>query len=239
LATTMYHKGYRNRDRAWAIAGVVAVHSLLAYALLSGLAMRVSERASDSLKLVDIVLPLPPPPPPPPLEDASKPKGEPSPPNLKAVPTPVVAPTPRIPTPSPVVAAPVPSTGGAPSAGASNIAGPGTGAGGIGSGPGGGGSGGGGTRAQRVRGQLNNSDYPFGARLAGIEGTVAVRFTIRPDGRVSDCQILKSSASAELDGTTCRLIERRFRYRPARDAQGRAITEVATTYFTWGISRRR
>ena len=234
----MYLHGNRSKDRVWAIAGVVAVHGLLAYALLSGLAMRVSERASESLKLVDIDQPEPPPPTPPPPEESSKPKGEPSPPNLKAVPTPVVAPPPRIPAPSPIAAAPVPSTGSAPSAGASNIAGPGTGAGGIGSGLGGGGSGGGGSRAQRIRGQLNNSDYPIGARMAGIEGLVAVRFTIQPDGRVSGCRILKSSGSAELDGTTCRLIERRFRYRPARDAQGRPVAEVATTSFTWGLNRR-
>ena len=234
----MYRHGDQTRDRAWAIGGVVAVHGLLAYALLSGLAMRVSERASDSLKLVDITLPEPPPPPPPPPEESSKPKGEPSPPNLKAVPTPVVAPPPKIPAPSPIAPAPVPSTGSARSAGASSIAGPGTGAGGAGSGLGGGGSGGGGSHAQRVRGQLNNSDYPIGARIAGIEGLVAVRFTIQADGRVSGCQILKSSGSSELDGTTCRLIERRFRYRPARDVQGRPIAEVATTSFTWGINRR-
>lgn len=235
----MYLHGDRSKDRMWAIAGVVAVHGLLAYALLSGLAMRVSERASDSLELVDIVLPLPPPAPPPPPDEPSKPKGEPSPPNLKAVPTPVVAPPPRIPAPSPVAAAKVPSTGVASSAGASSVAGPGTGAGGAGSGLGGGGSGGGGDRAQRIRGQLNDTDYPIGARIAGIEGMVAVRFTIQPDGRVSGCQILKSSGSAELDGTTCRLIERRFRYRPARDSLGRPIAEVATTSFTWGLNRRR
>lgn len=234
----MYLHGNRSKDRVWAIAGVVAVHGLLGFALLSGLAMRVSERASDSLKLVEIVLPEPPPPPPPPPEDVSKPKGEPSPPNLKAVPTPVVAPPPRIPAPSPIAAAPVPSTGSAPSAGASNVAGPGTGAGGAGSGLGGGGSGGGGSRAQRIRGQLNNSDYPIGARMAGIEGLVAVQFTVQPDGRATGCRILKSSGSAELDGTTCRLIERRFRYRPARDAQGHPIAEVATTSFTWGLNRR-
>lgn len=237
----MYLHGDQRRDRIWAVAGVVAVHGLLAYALLSGLAARVSERANGSLKLIDIVVPLapPPPPPPPPPTEASRPKGEPSPPNLKAVPTPVVAPPPKLPVRSPIVAAPVPSTGSAPSAGASNIAGPGTGAGGIGSGLGGGGIGGGGSHAQRVRGQLNNSDYPIGARIAGIEGSVAVRFTVQPDGRVSGCQILKSSGSGELDGTTCRLIERRFRYRPARDAQGRPIAEVATTSFTWGLNQRR
>jgi protein TonB len=234
----MYRHGNQAKDRAWAIAGVVAIHGLLAYALLSGLGMRVSERASDSVDLIDIVIPLPPPEPPPPPEEASKPKGDPSPPNLKAVPTPVVAPPPRIPAPSPIAAAPVPSTGTAPSAGASNVAGPGTGARGIGTGLGGGGSGGGGSRAQRIRGQLNNSDYPIGARIAGIEGVVAVRFTIRTDGRVGGCRILRSSGSAELDDTTCRLIERRFRYRPAHDAQGRPTAEVATTSFTWGLNRR-
>jgi len=236
----MYLHGDQRRDRIWAIAGVVAVHGLLAYAFLSGLAARVSKQAGDSLKLIDVVIPLPPPPPPPPPPTvSSRPKGEPSPPNLKAVPTPVVAPPPKLPVPSPIVAAPVPSTGSAASAGASNVAGPGTGAGGIGNGLGGGGTGEGGSHAQRIQGQLNNSDYPIGARMAGIEGLVAVRFTIRPDGRVTGCQVLKSSGSDELDGTTCRLIERRFRYRPAFDTQGRPIAEVATTSFTWGINRRR
>jgi len=236
----MYLHGNRNKDRVWAITGVVAIHGLLAYALLSGLAMRVSERASDSLKLVDIVLPVPPPTTPPPPAEASKPKGEPSPPNLKAVPSPVVAPPPkiRVPAPSPVVAAPVASTGSASSAGASNVAGPGTGAGGVGTGLGGGGSGGGGNRAQLIRGRLMDSDYPASAKRAGIEGAVAVRFTIRPDGRVSGCEVVKSSGSAELDGVTCLLIERRFRYRPARDAQGRAIAEVTTKLYTWGLNRR-
>ena len=118
----MYLDGNRTKDKAWAIAAVVAVHGLLAYALLSGLAMRVSERASDSLDLIDIVIPLPPPPPPPPPDESNKPKGKPSPPNLKAVATPIVAPPTKILAPSPIVAAPVASTGSASSAGASSVA---------------------------------------------------------------------------------------------------------------------
>jgi len=235
----MYLHGDRSRDRLWAIAGVVAIHGLLAYALLSGLALRVSERASDSLDLIDIVIPLPPPEAPPPPDEPSKPKGEPSPPNLKAVPSPVVAPPPKIPTSSSIVAAPVPSTGSAPSAGASNVAGPGTGAGGAGTGLGGGGSSGGGSQAQLIAGRLMDSDYPIAAKRAGIEGAVAVRFTIRPTGRVSGCEIVKSSGSADLDNTTCQLIERRFRYHPARDAQGRAIAETATKLYTWGLNRHQ
>jgi protein TonB len=151
----------------------------------------------------------------------------------------VVAPPPKLPARSPIIAAPVPSTGSAASAGASSVAGPGTGAGGVGSGLGGGGTGGGGSHAQRVRGQLNNRDYPISARIAGTEGVVAVRFTVQTNGRVSGCQILKSSDSADLDSTTCRLIEGRFRYRPARDAQGRPIAEVVTTSYTWGLNPRR
>lgn len=236
----MYRHGNQTKDRAWALAGVVAVHGLLAYALLSGLGMRMPERASDALKLIDIPEPEPPPPPEPPPEDSSKAAGDPSPPNLRAVPTPVVAPPPRIPAPSPIAAAPVPSTGSAPSAGASSVAGTGTGAGGAGTGLGGGGSGSGGSsRAQLIQGRLNDWDYPEGARRAGAEGAVAVRFTVQPNGRVSGCQIVKSSGNADLDGTTCRLIERRFRYRPARDGQGRAIAEVTTKLYTWGLNRRQ
>ena len=236
--SVMYRHGNRTRDRAWAIAGVVAVHGLLAYALLSGLAISATQRASDSLKLIDIAEPAPPPPPEPPPEESSRAAGEPSPPNLQAVPTSVVAPPPRIPTPSPIVAAPVPSTASASSAGASSVAGPGTGAGGAGTGLGGGGAGGG-NRAQLIQGRLNDSDYPDRARRAGAEGEVAVRFIVQPNGRVSGCQIIQSSGNADLDSTTCRLIERRFRYRPARDAQGRAIAEVTTKLYTWGLNRRQ
>ena len=234
---TMYLHGNQTKDRAWAIAGVVAVHGLLAYALLSGLTMHATQRASDSLKLIDIAEPPPPPPEPPPKE-TSRAAGEPSPPNLQAVPTSVVAPPPRIPTPSPIVAAPVPSTASASSAGASSVAGPGTGAGGAGTGLGGGGTGGG-NRAQLIQGRLMDSDYPDRARRAGAEGAVAVRFTVQPNGRVSGCQVIQSSGNADLDGTTCRLIERRFRYRPARDGQGRAIAEVTTKLYTWGLNRRQ
>jgi protein TonB len=35
------------------------------------------------------------------------------------------------------------------------------------------------------------------------------RLTIGTDGKVSDCQVTKSSGSAELDKTTCDLMRRR------------------------------
>jgi len=68
---------------------------------------------------------------------------------------------------------------------------------------------------------------------AGVEGTVSVRFTVDADGGTSGCRITRSSGNAELDETTCRLIELRFRYRPARDVQGRPVPETVTRTFDW------
>lgn len=103
------------------------------------------------------------------------------------------------------------------------------------SGRGGGAAGGIVTRAALIKGRLKNSDYPRAARKAGAEGTVHVRFLVNPDGGVGGCTVTRSSGNAELDGTTCRLIERRFRYKPARDAQGRPTSDVIVGEQLWWI----
>jgi protein TonB len=240
------------RDRLKAGTAVVLFHLLLGYALLTGLGTRITSGISDNLKVFQV----PPEAPPPPLPDVQPAKertpqeeGAAAPPNLKSRPTPIVAPPPkiRLDVPPPVTTAPLPSpiNGSDASAGASNVPGPGTGAGGIGNGTGSGGQGtgpgggGGGARAVRVSGSISGaSDYPRAAKRAGIEGSVAVRFTVRADGSVGDCEVLKSSANEELDETTCRLIERRFRYEPARDAEGRPTSEIVRRTFDWMLPRR-
>ena len=242
----------KNRDRIRAAFAVAAFHALLGYVLITGLGTSIATTVSDRLKAFD-VLPEPPPPPLDEREPATKrtpqEEGAAAPPNLKAKPSPVVAPPPlvRLKVPTPVVAAPLPSpvTGSDPSAGASNLPGPGTGSGGIGTGTGSGGQGtgpgggDGGVKAVRVSGSISGAtDYPRGAKRAGIEGSVAVRFTVETNGSVGDCEIIRSSANEELDTTTCRLIERRFRYQPARDASGRPVTEVVTRTFDWMLPRR-
>jgi protein TonB len=236
----------RLRDRLRASAGVAGFHGLLAYALITGFGVGVVRPESDNLKLFDVREP-----PPPPeislVEPSPDRAGAAGPSARRARPTPVVAPPRQIPLPSPLPAAPEPAplpTGSDPSAGAAEV-GSGTGAGGRGAGAGSGGEGsgtggGGGARAQRVSGRLSGAtDYPPGARRAGIEGTVAVRYVVGTDGRVRDCALLRSSGNAELDSTTCRLIERRFRYRPARDAHGRPVPEVVSRTFDWMLPFRR
>jgi protein TonB len=113
--------------------------------------------------------------------------------------------------------------------GAGVAAGSGGGAGGQGSGPGGGAA----TPPQRVAGELTNADYRRARPPSGAAGTVVVEFRVRADGGTDSCRVIRSSGFAVFDQATCRLIEQRFRFRPARDATGRAIDWQIRTDYTW------
>jgi protein TonB len=238
----------RNEDRIKGAVGAAVLQGLFLYALINGLAVTMPAATGDDLKLFGIA----PEPAPPPVEKvvphrgSRKPEGAPSPPNLRAKPTEIVAPPPvlRFVVPPPVVTAPIAGPGSDPSAGASDVRGPGTGSGGVGTGTGSGGSGNGEgagdgdeTPPRWLRGRIKDSDYPSAAGEAGNNGTVSVRYTVGTDGRVSGCAVTRSSGSAELDETTCRLIEQRFRYAPSRDAQGRAVPSTVVEDHEWVIER--
>lgn len=188
----------------------------------------------------------PPPPPKPPPPPAPKP-GKPSAaetagtPGKKATPSPVIAKAIPIVQPS-ATPPPQPATGDDASRGAA-LAGAGPGAGGQGSGPGGGGTGGeGGGRgaaqpAEWIGGEIRDSDYPRGARAAGAQGTTETEIAVGANGRPTACTILRSSRSPELDQATCRLIMRRFRFRPARDHLGRAIPDLVGYEQEWNLEQ--
>ena len=90
----------------------------------------------------------------------------------------------------------------------------------------------------RISGRLGNSDYPRSALRAGVQGSVKVRYTVGIDGRAGGCTVIGSSGDAALDSTTCSLIEKRFRYRPARDRSGRPVPEVVRRTYDWIIPSR-
>lgn len=225
-------------DRAKALAGVLLVHAAIGAVILSGLDVQTMVRTVERLKTFDINLPPPPPPPPPPPQETkARARDDEGAAGKKALPTPVVAPLPKIVIPAepPIVAAPVAASGSAPTAGAST-AGTGTGAGGSGTGPGGGGDGGGLSASARwVSGGLYDSDNRGGL----FQGIVGVRFRVLATGQVDGCRVTRASGNRELDALTCRLLEQRLRFSPARDMAGRPVaSEVGTTY-TWGVRRRR
>jgi len=227
------------RERIAAMTAVALVHGLMLWLLVAGFGIRIAAPEADSLKLFDIHAPPPPPAPDQPQSLAAEmPDKAPAAPDLDAEPSPVVVPPPevRLVRPSPVPAAPAAGSGSADRAGASPHAGPGTGAGGTG----GGGSGAGpAVPARQIAGRIGDRDYPAGPRRARIEGRVLVRFAVNPDGRARGCLVLRSSGNPDLDTATCRLIERRFRFVPARDDAGRAIQDSKMWEQIWWLAGGR
>ena len=237
----------RNIDRDRAASGllVLFLHLALGWLLVAGLGVRLPAVVESRLQLFDVPEPPPPPAPAPvpPRQAVEAPEGEAAPPNLRSRATQVVAPPPvvRLPVPPPIVAAPVANVGAQATQGASERPGPGTGAGGEGTGTGAGGAGdggGSGTRARGARwiaGRIDGRDYPDHLYRAGIGGLVHMRFVVTAQGRVRDCRIVRSSGVPELDRITCRLVERRIRYSPARDAAGRPVAEVNDGHHIWEV----
>jgi protein TonB len=217
-------------DRAKAIAAVIAVHAALAAAILAGLNVDVVSHAVEQLKTFNIKE-APPPPPPPPQHEAHKAKLDEGTAGKTAEPSPIVAPQPKIPVESPVPAAPVAGTGSATHAGAADY-GTGTGAGGSGSGRGGGGTAGF-TPAQKIT-KIPDREYRRLVTASGMaRGSVGVSVRVNPDGSASDCRIARSSGDPSADALMCQLTERYIRFRPARDAQGRPVSQDVTWYPNW------
>lgn len=233
------------RSRLVGAAGAAVIVGLLGSVLLFGLSVGKQLRAvASSIALV--TLRDPPPPPPPPQPRIVQPKNARAParasqPNRRNKATPIVAPKPIVPlpAPSPIIVAVRAGPGAAASTGASDHPGAGEGAGGAGDGTGAGGagdgdgSGGGDTPPRQIKGRLRFSDLPRELRDQEIGGSVSVRYDVDATGRVGDCTITRSSGNAALDAATCQLIERRFRYAPARTSAGEPIAWTIEESHSW------
>lgn len=169
-------------------------------------------------------------------------KGAPSPANLRNRATAVFAPVlPPLRTPPPIVAAPRPADGAASNTGNANRIGPGQGAGGVGDGTGAGGNGDGDgngydeatTRPVQTRGRLRWSDLPPDLRARRNGSELELTYRVNVDGRVSNCRVTQSSGYPGLDARTCQLITERFRFRPSRDAAGRAVPAYIVEVHGW------
>lgn len=238
------------RERLISAVGAVISVILLGYLLLVGLTVEPRVRRGESLQLLDIRMPRPKQDRPRPRIDRQKPRkasGKASPRALRNKAAAIVTAPPLVPqqVPSPVVSAPKPGLGMAASAGASDRPGQGTGSGGRGNGTGGGGYGNGNGNdddevpPRLIKGRLKFSDLPSGLRDNGVGGTVSVRYGVEANGRVSDCTVMTSSGSAELDQLTCQLIQQRFRFDPSRDHEGHPVRSFVEESHTWIIEQNR
>jgi TonB family protein len=80
---------------------------------------------------------------------------------------------------------------------------------------------------------FSDRDYPAEAIRRRAEGRVRFRLTIDERGNVEACTILASSNDSALDAATCSVLTIRGRFRPARNAAGRAVKDSVTSRVRW------
>jgi len=207
-------------SRIFAIVIVALIHIALGYALVTGLAYSAFKKAVERVTTVDIEEPPPEeeePPPPPPDEVAPPPivappppvNINPSPPQFETVTTPP-PPAPVIPRAAPPAPPPPPAPSKARGATPDGQ----------------------GRWAARIQ-----ENYPARAIRDETQGSVGVRVTISPQGRVTACSVTSSSGSSILDEAACDGMTRYARYNPALDDAGNPTTGSASTRIVYQLDR--
>jgi protein TonB len=214
-------------NRSLAIAIVAVIHIILGYGIVTGLAYDVIKQASVDLKTFDVEQEPPPPPeeppPPEPEQAAETPPPVVAPPpivrtretppvvrTVEVAPPPVVTPRaaplpPAPPAPPPPPPPPPPPVKTVPPRSA------------VGD----------------LQGLFRGDDYPNSAIERDEQGSVTVRLAVGTNGRVSSCNVLRSSGSSTLDRATCRILQSRAKFTPARDSRGNPTTDTVTQRIRW------
>ena len=201
--------------KAVSIGLVVLLHVVIGYAFVTGLAFNVVKKVAQDLKVVDVKDQPPPPeqkpPPPPPQQQNVPPPPIVAPPPIVQTPT-IAPPVFTVPTPPPVTP---PITVAAPTQPAPPVI----------------------SQAASAKGDphtwITNDDYPPEAVRQEQQGVSGIAWTINEQGRVENCHVVSSSGSQVLDDTACRLMTRRGRYSPAKDASGNPIKQTSSLRFKW------
>ncbi len=82
---------------------------------------------------------------------------------------------------------------------------------------------------------ITDADYRSSWINRGYSGVASFSLSINERGRVSDCSIIRSTGHDALDQATCRLLERRARFNPAKDSNGNAVAGTFDSSVNWRI----
>jgi protein TonB len=75
-------------------------------------------------------------------------------------------------------------------------------------------------------------DYPAISIRLQEQGTVAIKFVIGADGSVSNCEVSTPSGKPRLDEAACRMVQRRWKYKPAtQDGKPVSVSQQANVVF--------
>lgn len=215
----------QSQSKEKTIAAVLSalILAVVGYAFVTGLAFNAMKKAAEKLNVIDIKSPPPPPPkkPPPPPKEVPKVESPPivtppplvTPPPVAAPPlvTAVTAPPPVI-QQAPVVAAPPP-----PPPKPSQAVG---------------------AKPKGTPGEwVTPDDYPPGALRNNEAGVTGFKLDIDGSGKVTNCTVTASSGFPDLDQTACRLLPRRARFSPAKDASGAGMASTYSSAVRWQIPK--
>lgn len=213
-----------SRNRMMALGAVVLLHVLLGYVFVSGLALKAVKVITGPIETFEVKEEAPPPeeppPPPPKLEDI--PPYVPPPDvviETAAPPPPTITTQTTVATPEPPrVAPPAPPAQPAPPAPPAIAPTP--------------------SVPNARTNTISEDDYPDASRRAEEQGVVRVQYTVTPDGRASACTVVQGSGFSRLDEATCRIVERRFRFRPAT-REGQPVAETKQQNVRWQLRDAR
>jgi protein TonB len=206
---------------------VLALHLVLGWALLNGLAQRLVEVIKSPLetKIIEEVKPPPPPPPenlPPPPKFAPPPPSFVPPPEVNVNPPPMAAPTITTtqvaPPPAPVMVVTAPVAAAAPPAPPRVAARP--------------------AIANAGSCAPKPEDYPPAAVRAEATGTTKVRFTIGADGRLTAADIARSAGSSREHKMLDRLALSKLsecQFKPGTDENGRPVGASFDVEYVWKL----
>jgi protein TonB len=213
------------KHRPGTVAGVIGIHALIGYALVSGLSFDgfvETVRNPQSIFVPEVKLPPPPPPPEPTVE-----------PNDAAIDRPIVTPKPiidvspvrpRVDTTEIILPSvdPMPKVGADPTPGPTQPARPAFDP--VGAKPKG-----------NPSSWVTVDDYRSSWVNRELTGTARFRLEVAANGRVENCTITASSGHAELDKATCSLVAQRARFDPAKDATGAKVVGSYSNSVRWEL----
>lgn len=81
---------------------------------------------------------------------------------------------------------------------------------------------------------ISSQDYPRAALDSETSGSTVARVAVGPDGGPSDCTVLVSSGSRDLDNATCKGLLR-SRFEPAINKAGAAVASLHIAEIVWRI----
>lgn len=208
---------------------VLALHLLLGWAVVSGLAQRVVDviKAPIETKIIEETKPPPPPPPenlPPPPKFAPPPPSFVPPPEVNVNPPPTPAPTITTtqvaPPPAPVFIAPPPAPAAppAPPAAPRQAARP--------------------AIANVQACAPKNEDYPPAAVRTEATGTTKIAFTVGADGKLTGSQIVRSAGPSREHKMLDRLALQKLSdcaFRPGADENGRPVGGTFEVEYVWKL----